>query len=363
MNRNRHDVDPVSDFRGQMRIFRYIIIGALCLLAGGCLMLFLLHVSATVNGHGVVAGLRHWQLASSVSSRIVKLNAREGDFVTAGTVLAELDDRDYRRRYEALENSIRELEASIRVREWRLKLLEIDPLPEEYRHTRIALEESRERVRNAERELAAYRELFEKKAVPELEFHRRELEMVKERAVLEKLEMDFATVESGLADSILGEARAEIEILNRRIESAKRELEMLAREADEYRFVAPEDGTVCDIPSRTGTYVKPGDVVVDFAAAGPKKFIAEIEEGDVHRISEGQPVKIASSQYDHYKYGYFPGEVMYVGELPRESGGRRYYPVFIRITEEPVPLRIGSSGYAKISVGESRMILWLTGTD
>jgi hypothetical protein len=54
---------------------------------------------------------------------------------------------------------------------------------------------------------------------------------------------------------------------------------------------------------------------------------------------------------------------MYIGELPVERAGRVYYPVFIRVTYEPEPLRLGSSGEAKISTGRDRIIKTITGTN
>lgn len=355
--------DAVSNFRRQMRIFRLIILLLLLIIIAAVGVLFILNINTTVQGRGVVLGLRHWRMASSVASRIIKINAREGDSVKAGTVLLELDDREFQRRCEALRHTITELEAQLTVKEWQYKLLELNPLPEEYRHTAIALSEARERVATAALEVETYRTLMEKGAVAELEFHRRELELVKEKTALEKLEADFATVSSGLAESILAAAQAEVEILKQQISGIQAELSALEKEAAEYVFTAPEDGVICDIPTRTGTYVEPGDIIIELAADGPKKFMAEIAEGDIHKISEGQSVRIESSQYDHYKHGYFYGEVMYVGVLPEDRNGKSFYQVFIRITDEPKPLRIGSTGNAKISVGSSRMISWLTGTD
>ena len=359
----RKSREHVINFRQQMRVFRMFILVILLLLLLAVGVLFVFSIDSTADGRGVVLGVRHWKMAASVHSRITVINAREGDHVTAGTVLLELDDRELQRKCEALRNSIRELEARLEVQEWRCKLLEIDPLPEDYRHTSIALNEARERVLNAEREFATYRDLWQKQVIAELEFHRRELELVKEKAALEKLEADFATVSSGLADSIIGEAKAELETTKRQIDSARAELAAAEKEASEYVFIAPEDGVVCSIPTRTGTYVTAGEVIVEIAADGPKKFMAEIEENDIHRVSEGQQVRIESSQYDHYKHGYFFGEVMYVGVLPEERGGKIFYQVFIRITDEPRELRIGSTGNAKISVGKSKIIAWLTGMD
>ena len=131
----------------------------------------------------------------------------------------------------------------------------------------------------------------------------------------------------------------------------------------EYRFLAPEDGVISYIPTKLGTYVEPGQSLIQFAAGRERKFIAYIDEVEIFKIEEGQPVRISSSQYSIYEYGYFSGEVMYISELPQERAGRMYYPVFIRVTNEPQPLRLGSSGEARISTGRDRIIRTILGTN
>ena len=172
---------------------------------------------------------------------------------------------------------------------------------------------------------------------------------------------DYAKLSSGLAEKILARAEAEIKLLKVRIAGRREELQALEGRVREYRFVAPEDGVISYIPTKTGTYVEPGQSVIQFAAGNERKFIAYIDEAEIFKIEEGQPVRIASSQYSIYEYGYFPGEVMYISELPQERAGKVCYPVFIRITREPQPLRLGSSGEARISTGRDRIIRTIMG--
>jgi len=352
-----------GNFRTQLKIMRRLILLLLVLILAAAAVLFFFSMDEEVSGRGVVVGLRTYELKSSEQSRITRINFKEGDVVKAGDVLLELDSRDLRQSRERLENAIRELECEIEVKEWGLKLLECDPLPAEYHHTKIALEETEASVANAESELDTYQRLRDKGVVSEIEFHRRELEVLRTKAQLKKLQDDYAKIQNGLADRILEQAKSEIELLRVRLEGKRKELESLTQEEDEFRFVAPEDGTISYIPTKLGSYVEPGQIMVNLAAAGGKKFIAYIDETEIHKIAEKQPVRIESSQYSTYEFGYFRGEVLYIGELPEERGGRMMYPVFILITEEKLPLRIGSTGEAQITVGRSRIITNLTGMD
>ncbi len=361
MSKMLNTASASTSFRRQLKVIRWLILTLFLLMVGVAAILFFCSMNEEVPGRGVVVGLRSYDLKSSVQSRISKIHFREGDQVKAGDILLELDDRQVANLLEIQKNSIQELEAEIIVKEWSLKLLRSDPLPEEYRHTKIALEESRTRTDTSAMELETYRKLYEKKVVSEMEFHRREMDHTRNKAELEKLETDYAKLEAGLAEQIIGLAESELAMLRVRLAGRHKELQLSERQMEEYRFVAPEDGTITYIPTKIGAYVEPGQVMVQLAAAGGKKFIAYIDETEVYKIREGQEVRISSSQYSTFEYGYFHGEVLYVGELPEERGGKTVYPVFILMTDEPQPLRLGSTGEAKITVGASRIITNLTG--
>lgn len=137
------------NFRKTLKIFRYMI---------GVLFIFLLVIIAilvfgymenTVTGRGVFEGFREYQLKSAVQSRIKTLIKREGEQVKKGDVLLRLDDRDLREKIELLKNRIAELESEIGVAEAEFAIKQHDPLPKEYRHTRIALKTAQLRYRKA----------------------------------------------------------------------------------------------------------------------------------------------------------------------------------------------------------------------
>jgi len=303
----------------------------------------------TVDCRGIVAGLREHEIKSSVQSHIVKLYHQNGDQVKKGEPLLDLDDRGLQENLSKLQNAINELESEITVKTWNLELLRHDPLPKEYRHTEIALAEYRERVRKSKQEMDVFHKLMLDHAVTAFDYQKRELEYVKNTTELKKLEDDFAKLKSGLATKIIGQSQAEIELLQKRLDGRRNELEWLRKHTTDYRFTAPEDGTISSIPNRTGIYVEPGQTLVTFAADGPRKFIAYVDEKYIHKINEGQLVRIASSQYNYFEYGYFTGKIYAIDELPQAVGTKNCYAVRILIdANAKLPLRLGSSGEAEI---------------
>ena len=351
------------NFQKQLKIIRQLVIALIVVMLMVIAGTFIFSMNDESIGRGTVEGLRNYDMKSSVKSRIAKIHFRDGDQVKKGMIMLELDSSDLKDAIGNVTSSIRELEAELSVKLAELELLKHNPLPAEYRHTKIALEESRLRLATSQAELNAYKALRKRGVVAELDYNRHEMEVTRNKMELEKLQNDYATLSSGLANKIIAQAEAGIELLKIRIENKRKELISLNEKMSEYRFVAPEDGQIAYIPTKIGTYVEPGMSVIQYAAGNGRKFVAYIDEVEIFKIEENQSVRIASSQYSTYEYGYFQGEVMYIGELPVERAGRVYYPVYIRVTYEPQPLRLGSSGEAKISTGRDRIIRTIMGTN
>jgi len=340
-----------NGFVQYLKVFRWLgLVGIMLVLAGIVIVLFG-KMEDSVTCRGVVAGLREYEMKSSVQSHVAKLYHVIGDQVKKGEPLLDLDDRGLQEDLIKLQGASNELESEIQVKTWNLELLRQDPLPKEYRHTEIGLAEYRERVIKSRNEMEVFRKLLKDRAVTAFDFQKRELEYVRNQTELKKLEDDLAKLKAGLAEKIIGQAQAEIELLKRRLESRKNELAWLRRHVSDYRFVAPEDGTISSIPNRIGLYVEPGQMLVTFAAEGPKKFIAYVDEKSIHKIREKQTVRIESSQYNYFEYGYFTGKVYAIDELPQAMGTRNCYAVRILVDENKLPLRLGSTGEAEIVTG------------
>ena len=416
------------NFQRQLKIIRWVVLVLVLVMIGVIIGTFIFSMNDECSGRGTFEGWRTYNMKSSVKSRITKINFHDGEYVKAGEVMLELDSSDLQEAIAGVEANIKELQAALalkkaaldleasdlrdnieRVRaniaeltaelyaaQTSLLLLKHNPLPEEYRHTEIALEERRVMLETSRQKLEAYKNLKDRGAMAQLNFLDHQTDVTRNEKELEKLKKDFAIVSGGLAQKITAEAEAKLKLLATKIENRKKELallekkmheyrfarsqaeialletritnrklelEQLKSKMSEYRFVAPEDGIIASIPTKPGTYVEPGMSVVQFAAGQERKFIAYVDEVEIFKIEEKQSVRIASSQYSTYEYGYFQGEVMYIGELPVERAGRVYYPVFIRVTHEPQPLRLGSSGEAKISTGRDRIIRTIMGTN
>jgi len=348
-------------FRKTLKIFRYMI---------GVLFVFLIVIIAilvfgymenTVTGRGVFEGFREYQLKSAVPSRIKTVVKREGESVKKGDVLLRLDDRDLREKIELLKNQIEELKSEIDVAEAEFAIKQHDPLPKEYRHTRIDLKTAELRCRKSEIEQKMFQSLYDRKVISLLKLQQAQLKHLTNITDFKTKYKDYMTLKNGLAKKIIAKAASELTLLKTKLVSKKSEIKLLSKHLDDYIFSAPDDGIVRYIPPKPGAYVVPGDTLVRVATIDKKKFTVYVDEKQIFRIQEGQNTRIASSQYNYLEYGYFEGKVLHIGGMPEVRGGQNYYPVKVMLTKEPHALRLGSTGEAYIVTGKARIILCLSG--
>ncbi len=349
------------NFQKTLRIFRYMIGVLVIILAVITAILVFGYMENTVSGRGVFEGFREYQLKSAVLSKVKTVVKHEGEQVKKGEVLLRLDDRDLREKIELLKNHIAELKSEIEVAEAELAIKKHDPLPKEYRHTKIALKAAELRCRKSLLEQTMFQKLYDRKVVSLVTLQQKQLKHLANISDLKTQRKDYAILKNGLAKKIIAKVASELALLRTKLSGRKSEFRLLSRHLDDYVFTAPEDGIIRYIPPKPGAYVVPGDILVRVATTDKKKFTVYIDEKQIFRIQEGQTVRISSSQYNYLEYGYFEGKVLHIGGMPEVRGGSNYYPVKIMLTREPRSLRLGSTGEAYIITGKTRIIFYLSG--
>ncbi|MCK4554781.1 HlyD family efflux transporter periplasmic adaptor subunit [Candidatus Parcubacteria bacterium] len=349
------------NFRKTLKIFTYMIGVLFVLLVVIIAILIFGYMENTVTGRGVFEGFREYQLKSAVLSRIKTVAKHEGDSVKKGDILLCLDDRDLREKIELLKHKIKELKSEIDVAEAEFAIKKHDPLPKEYRHTRIALQTAELRCKKSEIEQKMFQNLYDRKVISLLKLQQSQLKHLTNMSDFKAKRKDYMTLENGLAKKIIAKAASELALLKTWLNSKKSEFKSIFRHLDDYIFTAPDDGIIRYIPPKPGAYVVPGDTLVRLATMDKKKFIVYVNEKQIFRIQEGQTTRIASSQYNYLEYGYFEGKVLHIGGMPELRGGQNYYPVKIMLVKEPQALRLGSTGEAYIVTGKERIIFCLSG--
>lgn len=350
-----------SGVRNRFRVFRRIVAAILILVLTIILIMCFGSMDDTVEGPGTVVGIREYDLKTLVSAKTVKIYHHEGDEVKRGDLLVEFDSRDQRDKIAMLKHELEELIHEQAVKEQALKILRKDPLPDYFRHTKLQLEEAKERFARNEHELKVYTDLFNRKAITRREFLKVELDHLNSNMALKRLSEDWKKLQSGMAKDILIKAEKELELLKKRIAGKRKEVELATKQLEDFKLVAPDAGVLTDIPPRPGGFYERGEVVVKFSANQNKKVIALIDEKQIFKVAPGQKVRIYCQQYNYLDYGYFSGRVTNIYQLPVKENGVNYYPVRIVLSDEQYPLRFGAGCDVTIVTGRDRIIFVVLG--
>jgi len=224
--------------------------------------------------------IRDVRVAFNVSERIRNILVDEGARVTAGQLLAELDDR----RLREVVNSRR---ADLEMRRQALLELERGSRPED-------IEEARGEVAALEAQLVDARRAYERQA-----------DLWESRAVSEQ-SMDNARAQRGITEGKLAAARAKLDRLiagprsediaaaRAEVAAARAGLARAQTDLDDAKLYAPADGVIQNRILEPGDMATPQTPVFSLALTNPIWVRAYLPEPDLGKIREGMPAQITT---------------------------------------------------------------------
>jgi len=249
-------------------------------------------IEATVDALGRVEPQRQLALSTRASGTVRAIPVREGESVSEGALLLELDATDYR-------TAIEQAERNLRVREKQLEDALSAPSAAD-----ISLARARLRRATAAR-LNAQKDYDEIKDEPEAESSDEALDLE-----VAKLEYEIAKAEF---DRVMGGAsELQIEQLEAEVADARLALHQAHQRLGYAQIVAPFSGVVMRVQAQVDANVQAYTPVVWIADLSALEIVAEIDELDVPAVAEGQEVLV--------RFDAFPGDSV-AGELVRLSPG------------------------------------------
>lgn len=216
----------------------------------------------TINADGAVVPLREVTLAAEVAGRVRSKAAdcNEGHFVKAGSLLLEIDPRDYELDVQRLE------------RELAQAALAIEEVDEELVQNATSTDLARRQVELARRESARLENLKAGKIVTESDH---------DRAVRD--ELTATTALTGLE----GQKRVLTKRRNRLLEAKSLAATMLEKarlDLERTKITAPVDGVVVEDKVEQGSFVAKGAALVTIEDTSAAEVRTSLEMDDVARI-------------------------------------------------------------------------------
>jgi adhesin transport system membrane fusion protein len=346
---------------------------------------------------------------------VVEINAAEGDIVDAGEVLLRLDDTDARsalgelqQRQLVLEAKRARLQAEAQgdqpvfaqgtptdillgeqqfydARQLALaqeRAVINEQLAQrnlERTELQLRIEETAVAIELLDREVELARRLFDRRAIPEIDFLQRERAALAEqqelsvlRAQLPRTAAAIAEAEAQLANlgaqfasqarGELAQAIGDLAVIQQSILSAQQRLERTT-------LSSPVRGVVNALPVTTiGAVIRPGENVVEIVPLDEQLLVeAEIRPQDIAFISAGQDVSVKVTAYDYTVYGDLPGVVRRISaDTFEDEQGESFYRVTVEIEDnsigsetDPLPLIPGMVVTADVLTGQKTVMQYL----
>lgn len=157
--------------------------------------------------------------------------------------------------------------------------------------------------------------------------------------------------------ALAGLDRAEAALLSAQIRQAQAQIRLAAEKRRRTVIRAPLDGVVLtgDLSQKLGAPVEQGETLFVIAPLDRFRVIAQVAEGDLRHVREGQPGRLRLSGIADRE---FPVEVRKVTSVAGVVDGQNTFRVEASIGDTGNLVRPGMEGVAKIAVDE-RPLIWI----
>ncbi|HKQ77790.1 MAG TPA: efflux RND transporter periplasmic adaptor subunit [Blastocatellia bacterium] len=266
-------------------------------------------------------------LSSKIMGTIISLRAREGDKVSAGQVIVEIDNRDANAQLQKAKAGLRQAQEG---------LAEVEQAINAAKSAQAAAEANQ---RLADSTHARYQSLFERKSVSPQEFDEA------------KAKQEMAEAEARRADDTLKMLAAKRQQALAGIDQAKAEVANVQVFVSYARITSPISGVVVAKHTEVGSTATPGAPLLTIEDGSRYRLEAAVEESQLGKIGLGQRarVRIDALGADHLEGG--------VSEItPVADPMSRSYTVKIDLPAGQ-SLRSGLYGVARFASGRRQAIL------
>jgi HlyD family secretion protein len=346
------------------------------------------NIQQTVTAPGLLEGIRQVRLEMAVGGRLAELNARPGDAVRAGAVLARLETGSLELAVQSAQAELAQKEASLKalsepasaeevaaaraaVASAQAKLADIQAGPSEDELTQLSADMLRKQVTLKQAQWAydqvAYRgdvgAMPQASSLEQATIDFKEAQAAYKQAVKGPSEADVASArlelaqaESDLADKLRGPGEAERAGAQAAVDAARVQLAKAERDLAAAVLTAPFDGTVLEVKANPGEMATAGSELISLADASAVEVKATVTEEDLPLVQVGQPVELF---FDARPDVTVAGRVARIVPQRDATATSPVYPIYIALDGAPSDLAPGMTVDASVIVAGRADVLKL----
>lgn len=301
-------------------------------------------VASSIRATGSLIADETSDIAPKTAGRIANVSANVGQFVSTGSVIATIDDKDARAELASAQAGVKQAISGVRQAEARLGLapngtFTATTIPEVRAANANYLQAVAE-LKQAEVNEKRYRELTETGDVAMITYEQYKTARDTARARANNLKelLDASVNTARQSNQAIASAKAAVESAQTQVTNAERAIvDTVIR--------APFSGFISNRPVAVGEYVSSASIVATIIRSNPIKIQIQVAEADVPSIAIGQGISLA---VDAYKDRKFAGTVSAVN--PAIDASSRSAVVEARIENSDNSLRSGM--FATVSINK-----------
>ncbi len=262
-------------------------------------------VASFIQATGSLVADEKSNVAPKTAGKISNIGVNVGQYVSTGTLIAKIDDRDARLQLSTAQAAVKRAQAGVLQAEARLGLgrgssFNATTIPE-VRAANANYEQTLSELKQAEANEKRYRELTETGDVAMITYEqfRTARDTARARANAAKQVLEAAINTARQSNQAIASAKADVESAQTQVADAQQAI------ADTV-IRAPFPGFVSERPVAVGEYVSSASIVATILRTNPIKVQIKVAEADVPYIGVGRGI---SAEFDAYKDRRFQGTV------------------------------------------------------
>jgi HlyD family secretion protein len=346
------------------------------------------NIQQTVTAPGLLEGTCQVKLEMAVAGRLAEFNARPGDVVRAGAVLAMLETDSLELAVQSARAELAQKEASLKalsqpasaeevaaaraaVVSAQAKLAETQAGPSDDELTQLSAEMARKQITLKQAQWAydqvAYRgdvgAMPQASSLEQATIDFQEAQAAYKLAVKGPSEADVASArlelaqaESALADKLRGPGEAELAGAQAAVDAARVQLAKAERDLAAATLTAPFDGVVLEVKANAGEMVTAGSELISLADAAAVEVRATVTEEDLPLVQVGQPAELF---FDARPDVTVTGRVARIVPQRDATATSPVYPIYIALDDAPPGLVPGMTVDASVIVARRADVLRL----
>jgi multidrug efflux pump subunit AcrA (membrane-fusion protein) len=259
-------------------------------------------VPAYIQATGSMVAQESSNVAPKVAGKIVNVGVNVGQFVSQGTMIVKIDDRNARLALAEVQAGVKQAQAAVRQAEARIGLgpngeFNASSVPE-VRAANANYQQALAEVRQAEANEKRYRELVETGDVSQVAYEgfRTTRDTARARANSAKEQLDAAVNNAKQNNQAIKSAEANVEAARAQVQTAEQAVaDTVVR--------APFAGYVSDRPVAVGEAVTSATTLATILRTNPIKIQIQVAEADVPTVAIGRGVSVEVQAYRDRRFG------------------------------------------------------------